>query len=284
MIFSNIEIILLDVSFFRWTLDEMSELLQEETDNDSDFEINVAIKPPIEEATADTDCDSDASDSEVTCNPNHLPRRILLSKVLPDKREDQMPSPDGQQRKKKLRKEKVVWHRDETKVTDSVGDYDMQTEEQQVVNESILECIGHFWTDDCLKFICEQSRVYAHQKSLQSDIMTADNLRVFFGILVLSGYNKLPHRRLYRSSKEDVQNLLVINLMRRDTFDQIMRCLHFTDNMKVNTDQFFKVRPIFEHINKVMMHNRFQGEFISVDEVMMPYYGRHGDNILGESL
>ena len=38
----------------------MSELLQEETDDDSDFEINVAIEPPIEEATADTDCDSDA--------------------------------------------------------------------------------------------------------------------------------------------------------------------------------------------------------------------------------
>ena len=203
MIFSNIEIILLDVSFFRLTLDEMSELLQEETDDDSNFEINVAIEPPIEEATADTDCDSDASDSEVTYNPNHLPRRILLFEVLPDKREDQMPSPDGQQRKKKLRKEKVVWHRDETKVTDSVGDYDMQTEEQQVVNESISECIEHFRTDDWLKFICEQSRVYAHQKSLQSDVMTADNLRVFFGILVLSGYNKLPHRRLYLSSKED---------------------------------------------------------------------------------
>ena len=254
----------------------MSELLQEETDDDSDFEINVAIEPPIEEATAGTDCDSDASASEVTCNPNHLPRRILLSEVLPDKREDQMPSPDGQQRKKKLRKEKVVWHRDETKVTDSVGDYDMQTEEQQVVNESFLECIGHFWTDDWLKFICEQSRVYAHQKSLQSDVMTADNLRVFFGILVLSGYNKLPHRRLYWSSKEDAQNLLVTNSMRRDTFDQIMRCFHFTDNMKVNTDRFFKVRPIFEHINKVMMHNRFQGEFMSVDEVMVSYYGRHG--------
>ena len=73
MIFSNIEIILLDVSFFRLTLDEMSELLQEESDDDSDFEINVAIEPPIEEATADADCDSDASDSEVTCNPNHLP-------------------------------------------------------------------------------------------------------------------------------------------------------------------------------------------------------------------
>jgi len=181
--FSNIKIILLDVSFFRLTLDEVCQMLQEEqeeTDNESDFKINVAIEPPIEETTADTDCDSDASDSKVTCNPNHLPRRILLSEVLTDKREDQMPSPDGKQRKKKLRKENVVWHRDETKVIDSVGDYDMPSEEQQVVNESILECIGHFWTDDWLKIICEQSRVYAHQKSLQSDVMTVDNLRVFF--------------------------------------------------------------------------------------------------------
>jgi hypothetical protein len=61
VIFSHFEIILIDVSFFRLTLDEVCQTLQEEqeeTDDDSDFEINVAIKPPIEEATANTDCDS----------------------------------------------------------------------------------------------------------------------------------------------------------------------------------------------------------------------------------
>ena len=36
----------------------------------------MTIEPPIEEPTAITDCDSDKSDDEVTCNPDQLPRRI----------------------------------------------------------------------------------------------------------------------------------------------------------------------------------------------------------------
>ncbi|XP_040573820.2 piggyBac transposable element-derived protein 3-like [Lepeophtheirus salmonis] len=65
--------------------------------------------------------------------------------------------------------------------------------------------------------------------------------------------------------------------MRRDTFDQIMRCLHFSDNMQMQNDRFHKVRPIFTHMNQVMKNSKFQGKFMSVDEIMVPYYGRHGD-------
>lgn len=43
--------------------------------------MTVAINPPHEEPDANTDCDSDASDDEVTCNPDHLPRRILSAEV-----------------------------------------------------------------------------------------------------------------------------------------------------------------------------------------------------------
>ena len=38
--------------------------------------------PPIETPEAETDMDPDASDEEVTCNPDHLPRRILMTKLL----------------------------------------------------------------------------------------------------------------------------------------------------------------------------------------------------------
>ena len=37
--------------------------------------VTATIEPPIEEPTAITDCDSDKSDDEVTCNPDHLQRR-----------------------------------------------------------------------------------------------------------------------------------------------------------------------------------------------------------------
>lgn len=55
----------------------MQDILAEKDDDDCD-EITVAIEPHSLEATANTDCDSDASYDGVSCNPQHLPRRILL--------------------------------------------------------------------------------------------------------------------------------------------------------------------------------------------------------------
>ena len=250
-------------------------LLEENEDN---CNVTVAIEPPIEEATADTDCDSDASDNEVSCNPDHLPRRILLANILPSNAVVAQPSTEVGPAKKKLRKEKIIWHKDKAKVTNIVGDYQEVFQEEIRISENVLECIDKFWTDEWLDFICEHSKMYGHQKSLNTDCINKNNLRVFFGILILSRYNRLANKRLYWSTSEDVHNSLVANSMRRNThIDQIMKCLHFTDNMKINNDRFYKVRPIFHHLNQVMKAIKPSSEFTSVDEIMVSYYGRHGD-------
>ena len=57
-----------------------------------------------------------------------------------------------------------------------------------------------------------------------------------------------------------------------------MKCIHFTNNMLINNDRFYEVRPIFHYLNKAMKMNKTSGEFVSVDEIMLPYYGLHGDN------
>ena len=48
-----------------------------------DASVNVAVKPPIKAADADTDtnCDSDKSHDESECNPDHLSQRNLKSYV-----------------------------------------------------------------------------------------------------------------------------------------------------------------------------------------------------------
>ena len=80
---------------------------------------------------------------------------------------------------------------------------------------------------------------------------------------------------MYWTQMPDVKNALVVDAMRRDTFDQIMRCLHFANNMNAD-DRFYKVRPISDHLNKTMEINKAE-EFLSVDEIIVPYYGRHRD-------
>ena len=54
----------------------------------SEERCTVEIAPPIEDCTAMTDCDSDKSYNEVTCNPDHLPPCILLSEVIANKKKN----------------------------------------------------------------------------------------------------------------------------------------------------------------------------------------------------
>ena len=83
-----------------------------------------AIEPPIEQANADTDCDSNASDDEVSCNPDNLPRRILLANTIPSPEEDVdiIESEPPQSSNKRRRKEVTIWHQDSSKVSDSAAD------------------------------------------------------------------------------------------------------------------------------------------------------------------
>ncbi|KAK4302449.1 hypothetical protein Pmani_025471 [Petrolisthes manimaculis] len=220
----------------RLTLNEIHDLL-----DDIDQEtVRVAINPPHEEPDANTDCDSDASDDEVTCNPDHLPRRILSAEV------------------NSIANEEPLEENEDT-------NHDLESP-----STSAEPTKKHEWIEE----LCEQSKLYASQKSLPSDHVTPEKLKVFITVLVISGYNKLPSRRLYWSESPDVFNQRISESIRRDAFEQIMRCLHFADNMKMTDDKFHKVRPLIQHLNQVNKP-KYSQEFYSIDEVIIPYYGRH---------
>lgn len=230
-------------------MNEVHDIL-EELDREA---TTVAINPPHEDGAADTDCDSDASDDEVTCNPDHLPRRVLSSEVVSIAKivqEDVMnyepdaPSTSSQPPGK--RRKKYNWHNNNTRVKTTVPDYiqkqndDLMKLQEEVKNPE--DCIRLFWTDKWIDEVCEQSKLYAAQKSLSSDNVTKENLILFMTTLVISGYNKLPVRRLYWCESPDVFNQLISESIRRDTFEEIMRCLHFAENMKMTEDKFYKVK------------------------------------------
>ena len=69
---------------------------------------------------------------------------------------------------------------------------------------------------------------------------------------------------------------LVYNSIRLNRFETILRNLHFNDNfLNDNTDKLYKLRPIITHLNdNFREHGRLE-EHISIDESMIPYYGKH---------
>ena len=80
---------------------------------------------------------------------------------------------------------------------------------------------------------------------------------------------------LWEQKKDCRHSNLIAEAIRRDEAEAVLKCLHFKDNTKMDGDTYFKVRPILTNLNKAAKYNIGAGAF-SVDEVMIPYFGRHG--------
>lgn len=65
--------------------------------------------------------------------------------------------------------------------------------------------------------------------------ISVSELKVFLGILILSGYNILPSKRSFWKNAKEMKNELVPDAMRRDRFLQICRFIHFADNNAIDS-------------------------------------------------
>lgn len=117
---------------------------------------------------------------------------------------------------------------------------------------------------------------YAKSKGDHAFALDEIEMRAFLAILLISGYNDLPRRRMYWEQQDDVLNVAISSSMNRARFETIMRYLHLADNDDLNAnDKYAKVRPLFDLLNKRFM-DHFPGETnLSIDESMIPYYGKH---------
>ena len=80
---------------------------------------------------------------------------------------------------------------------------------------------------------------------------------------------------------------MVSNLLTRNEFQQFMQFLHLVDNEDVDSsDRFVKVRPLFDVMNTKCLENCILTPDVSIDESMVPYFGRHGAKqyILGKPI
>lgn len=151
-------------------------------------------------------------------------------------------------------------------------------EESKVTAEfSPVFFFEQYFSDDFIMIMVEQSMLYAKQKGNLQFTVTAEEIKAFLAILILSGYVPLPRYRLFWDQGGDVHNEVVSGLMSRNRFAEIMRFLHFADNNNLDkADKYAKIRPLFNHLNTEFLETFRKEEQLSVDESMVPYYGRHG--------
>ncbi len=132
-----------------------------------------------------------------------------------------------------------------------------------------------FLDTPAIERLTKDTVMYAVQHGYHTFQLSSNEMKVFINILLLSGYNTLPRRRLYRSMEPDVRDELIASSMRRNRIDEILKHLHAADNTNLDReDKFAKVLPILDIINERFLKygEVFGPTSIPIDESIVPYY------------
>lgn len=138
------------------------------------------------------------------------------------------------------------------------------------------EIFSLFLDNEVTETILNFSNTYATQKNRHDFHINKSDLKKFIGILILSGYHTLPQTDMYWSKDEDKEVRIVRETMSRNKFRSIKQNIHLSDNTMLNKDdKFSKLTPIFDIINRKNIQFGIFADSLSIDEEMVPYFGRH---------
>ncbi|KAL1477491.1 hypothetical protein MTO96_035698 [Rhipicephalus appendiculatus] len=143
-----------------------------------------------------------------------------------------------------------------------------------------LNAFELFVTDEVVNHIVHHTNLYATQERTRGWItLTAEELKAYFGMLILMSANPMHQVHLYSSSDSLFYVKEIVAVMTHKRFQQITNNLHLNDNTQMpkkgskEYDRCFKVRPLIE------MNENFRKEYtpssrLAVDESMILFKGR----------
>lgn len=247
---------------------EILSILEEGDSEDDHRERLLTILPPPVNVNCPTDEDSGDEDQ---VSVNNLPRNILLQPALLTVRGEVSDSDDEPvEPSVKRKKIRYSWKKQDL-VKPQIEWPCIQGAAQE---KSPLEWFECFFDDRVITLLVTETNKYAVKKNQLGDI-TAGEIKCFIGILLVSGYSWHPRRRMFWENSPDSKNELVCSAMSRDRFEFIFRHLHVNDDLNPD-DKYTKIRPILCLLNERFLAFAPVEEHYSVDEAMIPYYGRHG--------
>lgn len=143
--------------------------------------------------------------------------------------------------------------------------------------ENPLQFFEMFFDNDVFELLRGSTENNAIGKGQLNFRVTTEEIKGFLGILLLSGYNSASRYRLYWDHGIDTHHPGVASCTSRNRFEELLRYFHACDNSNLPTDdKFAKVRPLWDKMNERWL-KYFPGEkYLSIDESMVPYFGKHG--------
>ena len=153
------------------------------------------------------------------------------------------------------------------------------------LSESPIYIFTHFFTEELMDTIVNQSNLYASQVMSQEkydewDKISVQDLKAYFGFYILMSLNHLPAIVDYWKVDPCFNYRPVADRISRSRFRELTRFLHFTDNTQLpkrgetNYDRLGKVRQIMVYCSKKFLENYEPNCEQAIDEAMIPFQGR----------
>lgn len=144
-----------------------------------------------------------------------------------------------------------------------------------------LNAFELFVTDEVVNHIVDNTNLYAAQEGTRGWIpLTAEELKAYFGMLVLMSANPMHQVHLYWSSDSLFYVKEIAAVMTHKRFQQITNNLHLNDNTQMpkkgskEYDRCFKVRPLIKMMNENFRNEYTPSSRLAVDESMILFKGR----------
>ncbi|XP_022824342.1 piggyBac transposable element-derived protein 3-like, partial [Spodoptera litura] len=272
---------------YSLTVHEIISCLEEDSRTIS---ADIYITPPENDDLSDED-----SGSEETADISNLARRQLLAeaevrRTVPssegilenvdgfDQEEEEEPPTTSQAIERPAKKVKTMVTR-KWRYTD----ISVKPEKETVIPDFVLDkdnplqFFEMFFDNEVFELLRSSTENNAIAKGHVNFRLTIEEVKNFIGILLLSGYNNVSRYRLYWDQSIDTHHPGVASCMTRNRFDELLRFFHACDNSSLPPDdKFGKVRPLWDMMNERWLKFFPGDKHLSIDESMVPYFGKHG--------
>lgn len=257
----------------------------------------IALPPDVDELTDEEDINDELDIPVVNDVPGNIEINFHHEQEVDSEDEDNLPlsafvtnmpststsSPPAKRKKVEKKNITAQWRRISPsytqKPTGNTYEINSNTLKTSLVDFTPVNIFEEFFDNNVYEMILDESKRYAATQKNKHDIsITIDELKVFVGFLIFSGYHTLPSERDYWSDQEDLGEPIVKNAMSRNAYLELKSIIHFQDNSKANenkNDKSFKISPLFQMINTNFRKWGIFHAHLSIDEMIVRYYGHH---------
>lgn len=261
-------------------LQEAIDAVMKEEDDVAEIDL-VAIPPEPSVVTDEEEGEEDNLHSNTF--PRDIPGRV---EIFPNREEEDWDSSDeetlGAVKRRRTNFEEPRWRKceptyDPTHSTEAKVQARLSNLMTELKNLNPLTIFEKIFDEEVMTMIVKYTQTYAAQKNVHGFKVSVNELKTFFGILLLTVYHSVARERSYWSLDEDLSVPIVSKDMSRNRFQEIKKYLHFCDNLAAEqtSDKMFKVRPLADILVKKFLQWGVFHRDLSIDESMVKYFGRH---------